>query len=107
MKPPAPVIFRIHRPSLAAVNTASARLSAGLGILTGFKEGSFERKVDGEYVAFSAINGEPNYYPEWKTWVEANAADLVMLLAARVFDAPSSITEKEDEDEEGEDIEGK
>lgn len=89
------------------LNHAKARLDAGMGILTGFKVGSFERVVDGKHVAFSSVEGEENYYPEWRKWVEKNADDLVMLLAARVFDAPSSISSDQEGEEEEEDIEGK
>lgn len=97
----------VRKKNKVEMNTAQARLTSGLDILTGFKIGAFERKVDGRYVAFSAVDGEPDYYPEWKQWVEKNAADLVMLLAARVFDAPSCLSDVDAESEEGEDIEGK
>ena len=88
------------------MNHTAARLEAGMKILTGFSGDSFERKVDGKYVPMSSIESDGNYYPDWKLWVEKNAGDLVMLMAARVFDAPSHIQDVEQE-EEGEDIEGK
>jgi hypothetical protein len=97
----------VRKKNKVEMNTAGARLTAGMGILTGFQVGAFERKFDGQYVAFSAVEGEANYYPEWKQWIEKNAADLVMLLAARVFDAPSTIATTDQEEEEGEDIAGK
>jgi len=86
-------------------NQAEARLKYGLKVLTGFVHGSFERNIDGNYVAFTWEEGCENYLPEWKSWIENNAGDLVMLLAGHVFDSPAVITDKDKED--GEDIEGK
>jgi len=83
-------------------NHAAARLNGGMTILTGFKKGAFERKVDGKYVAFDFVPGNPDYYDAWQDWVKQNAADLVMLLAARVYDTSASIqTEEVEEDLEG------
>jgi len=78
------------------MRTAQARLESGMKILTGFRVGDFERKVDGEYVAFSPVDGDENYFPDWRKWLEDNADDIVMLLAARVFDAPTSLPEEEE-----------
>jgi len=89
-------------------NHAAARLTAGLNILTGFSDDSFERKVDGRYVPISCIEGDANYYPAWREWVKVNASDLVMLMAARVFDGSATITTEDEKDESpDEDIEGK
>lgn len=73
-----------------------ARLKFGLEILVGFKEGDFERKVDGKDVPMASEPGSANYYEDWKPWVQANAADLVMLMAAHVFDSPAEIDDGED-----------
>ena len=90
-------------------NQAAARLEFGLKILQGFGDGDFERKVDGRFVAFSWREGSENFYPEWKQWIAAHAGDLVMLLAAHVYDVSAVITEADDaeSDRDGEDIEGK
>jgi len=88
-------------------NHAAARLNAGMVIITGFSGDSFERKVDGRYVPMSAIESDGNYFPEWRDWVRQNAADLVMLLAARVYDTSASIPNEEDEGEDEGDLEGK
>jgi len=87
-------------------NQAAARLESGMTILVGFKEGGFERKVEEKYVPFTWKEGSENYYPEWKTWLMKNAADLIMLLAAQVFDV-SAIIAKGEEGKEEESIEGK
>lgn len=82
-------------------NQAQARLEAGLAIITGFREGDFERVVGQGYQAFSWREGADNYFPEWKNWLAEHAGDLLMLLAAQVFDVSAHISEGEDE------IEGK
>jgi hypothetical protein len=98
----------VRKNNKVELRTAQARQDAGMKILTGFKTGSFERKVEGEYEEFSSVEGAANYFPEWRKWIEKNAADLVMLLAARVFDAPSALADGDQEEEdEGEEIEGK
>ncbi len=74
-----------------------ARLKYGLHILTGIREGDFERRdADGKYIALSSDKESPNYYPEWKGWLRKNAADLVMLLGMHVFDISGEIEEPED-----------
>jgi len=83
-------------------NQAEARLVHGLKILTGFREGDFTRDVNGEKnVPYSSDKSSPHYLETWKEEVEAGAADLVMLLAAHVFDASAEINAGEEE------IEGK
>ena len=82
-------------------NQAQARLEAGLTIITGFKEGDFERLVDSGYQPFSCREGAANYYPEWRNWLAEHADDLLMLLAAQVFDVSAHVSDGEDE------IEGK
>ncbi|HHL33920.1 MAG TPA: hypothetical protein ENJ30_06105 [Desulfobulbaceae bacterium] len=74
-----------------------ARLKYGLHILTGIREGDFERSNGkGGYVAISSDKQSPNYYPEWKAWLRKNAADLVMLLGMHVFDVSGEIEEPEE-----------
>jgi hypothetical protein len=67
---------------------AEARVKYGAIILTGFREGDFERVADGKRVPLSSDPKSPRYCQDWKEQVVANAADLVMALAAHVFDAP-------------------
>jgi hypothetical protein len=75
---------------------AEARLKYGSLVLTGFKTGDFEKKVKDKYVAMASDAADPLYDPDWKVWANVNAADLVMLLAAHVFDAPAEIASSED-----------
>ena len=73
-----------------------ARLKYGMKVIAGFKTGDFERLQDDDYVAMASDPSDPLYFEGWKDWVQANAADLVMLLAAHVFDAPAEIDDSED-----------
>jgi len=77
-------------------NQAEARLVSGLKILTGFREGDFVRDVLGAAQPYSSDKNSPHYLEEWKTEVEAGASDLIMLLAAHVFDASAEIVDPED-----------
>lgn len=77
--------------------SVETRLKFGLKILVGFREGDFERRVDGKWVPMSS-DGPPseNYYPEWKEHVEKYASDLVEHLAMRVFDLPVGVPDDEE-----------
>lgn len=86
------------------INTAEARLKHGLRILTGFREGDFVRSEGGKEIPYSWDKGSPNYLPTWKEEIERGAADLVMLLAAHVFDGSAEINM--DDDDDGADIVG-
>ena len=77
-------------------NQAEARLTYGLKILTGFREGDFVRDALGAAVPYSSDKNSPHYLEEWKKELEAGASDLVMLLAAHVFDASAEIVDNED-----------
>lgn len=81
---------------------AETRLKYGAMILEGFREGDFTRKRDGRTVPMSSDPQSPQYVPDWKDQVVAGAGDIVMLLAAHVFDAPA---ETEEPDIDGEDAE--
>lgn len=63
------------------------RLKYGNKILTGFREGDFTAEVSGEEKPISSEPTSPNYFQDWKEQVNCQAADLIMLLAAHVFDA--------------------
>jgi len=76
---------------------ASARLKYGLDILVGIREGDFTRDVDGrKNVPYASDPASTNYLETWKDEVAAGAGDLVMLLAAHVFDASAEIQTGED-----------
>lgn len=74
---------------------AEARMKYGAQILTGFREGDFVREESGRTVAFSSDQTSPNYRADWKEELEKWAADLIMLLAAHVFDASAEIDEQD------------
>ncbi len=75
---------------------SEARLKYGMKILTGIGEGDFERKVDEKHMLISSEAGAEHYYEDWKPWMQEHAGDLVMLLAAHVFDSPAEINDAED-----------
>jgi len=77
-------------------NQAEARMTYGLKILTGFREGDFVRDVLGAAAPYSSDRNSQNYLEEWKKELEAGASDLIMLLAAHVFDASAEIVDAED-----------
>jgi len=87
----------------------AARLKYGARILTGFREGDFERKQDGVYRPMASDPQSEHYAPDWKEYLVEHAADLVMLLAGHVFDVSAGIEQPENEEEPdqapGEDVE--
>ena len=81
------------------------RLEHGKKILTGFREGDFERYIDGKWTFISSNPRSDHYDPSWKDLVAEQAPDLIETLAVHVFDASSQVIQQEVEDD-GEDIEG-
>jgi hypothetical protein len=89
----------------ALVNTTGEnRLEHGKKILTGFREGDFEKEVDGAWVPISSDPQSKNYDPDWKKIVAAQAPDLVELLAVHVFDAGSQVINPAPAETGGEDV---
>lgn len=86
------------------------RLEHGIKILTGFRDGDFQKVVDGNAVDFSSDQKSKNYDPEWKKLVEDQASDLIETLAFQVFDGSSQVitpdNSLDEDDESGEDTEG-
>jgi len=70
-----------------------ARLKYGARILTGFRAGDFERKQGGAYVPMASDPQSEHYAADWKEHLVKYAPDLIMVLAAHVFDAPAEIGE--------------
>lgn len=60
------------------------RVNYGLLILTGFKDGDFE-KAPRQPIA--SDQESPNYDPGWKSLVKQYAADVLEMLAVHVFEA--------------------
>jgi len=96
--------------------SVETRLKYGLRILTGFRTGDFEIEVDGAWVPISSDADSEHYSKDWRAVVSDQAADLVELLAIRVFDTsvqladPDAVKEAgapDDKEEEGEDLEKK
>ncbi|MEN8134329.1 MAG: hypothetical protein ABFS18_02165 [Thermodesulfobacteriota bacterium] len=79
------------------VKKGEARQEYGLKILTGFRFGDFGQRVAAAVggaeneKSFSHEPDHPDYLENWKDLVLESGADLVELLAARVFDMPCSI----------------
>lgn len=81
------------------------RLEHGAKILTGFREGDFEKQADGKWVPISSDPKSKHYDPDWKNIVCKQAPDLIETLAVHVFDASSQVVQPGPETE-GEDTEG-
>lgn len=95
-----------RRRSRIVFRTAEARLKYGAKILTGFRSGDFERKIDGRWVPMASDPQSEHYFEDWKAHLVKHAGDLIMLLAAHVFDAPAEVEEPDDADDiPGEDAE--
>lgn len=89
----------------ALVNTTGEnRLEHGKKIMTGFRDGDFEKKVGGEWVPISSDPQAKNYDPDWKKIVADQAADLIELLAVHVFDAGSQVINPAPAETGGEDV---
>lgn len=76
------------------------RLEFGMKILTGIREGDFEKQVDGSWVTFDSDEKSNRYDPDWKDRVGKDGADLVMLLAAQVFEGSAHVSDPDDEDDD-------
>ncbi|MCK5099337.1 MAG: hypothetical protein KAR45_14605, partial [Desulfobacteraceae bacterium] len=60
----------------------------GKKILKGFREGDFERQDEkGKWIVISSDPKSKNHDPDWRKHVQAQASDLIELLAVHVFDA--------------------
>jgi hypothetical protein len=78
------------------------RIKFGALIMTGFREGDIIVKEAGQKIAISSDPGSPNYRSDWKDRWKLKAADLLMLLAAHVFDVSAETEDPElDADEAG------
>jgi hypothetical protein len=77
---------------------AEARMCYGMKILVGIREGDFMRMASGQPVPMSSDPSSPHYTPEWAQEMEAGCADLIMALAAQVFDVTPRVAVQEDEE---------
>jgi hypothetical protein len=87
-------------------NTVANRVASGKLIMTGLRDGDFERADGDSYRPISSSPGAENYYPNWADWMEEHCSDVLVALAIRVFELPVTTWSKEaDEAEAGEDLE--
>ena len=85
--------------SKIVTRTVETRLKFGAKILEGIRTGDFEKKKDGKWVPISSDPKSENYWPTWKEHLKQHAADVIELLAIRVFDVPVQALSDEDDDE--------
>jgi len=76
-----------------------ARRKYGTSILTGFKDGSFDR---GKGRPISSDPASSHYEPAWKAFVKKYALDVIELLAVMVFEASLSNVDPENDEPKGE-----
>lgn len=85
------------------------RLKYGLKILSGFREGDFEDKIDGRFAPLASDPKSAHYAPDWKDRIQKNAPDIIEVFAAHIFEGPAEVeaeTLSESQDEtEAEDAE--
>ena len=84
------------------LHQAEARLVWGRKVVGGSRDGDFLRRVDGRPVAMSSDPSSPDYFDGWKDEIAAGCGDLVMALAAVVFEGGAEIATPEDEVTAGE-----
>ena len=86
--------------------TGENRHKHGKAILKGWREGDFGEEIDGKTVVVSSDPKSPNYREDWKEWFCIHNADLVDILAIKVFeqsaddDAGEDLPDGEDEDKD-------
>ncbi len=82
-------------------NSIACRVAGGKQIITGLREGDFERKDEaGNYVPISTDKNSPHYYEDWPDWMETHCSDILTALAIRVFEVPVVAGVDEDEEED-------
>lgn len=81
-----------------------ARLTYGLKILVGIRDGDFVRQADAgsSLLPMSSDPNSPDYCADWKQSMEDGCADLIMALAGHVFDGTPRLADAEEEDVSGE-----
>lgn len=86
-------------------NSAANRVEFGARILTGLREGDFERAagVD-DFVPISTNEKDKNYFPDWREWMLENCSDVLTMLSIRVFEM--SVTPSSEEFPAGDDDAG-
>lgn len=89
-------------------NSVQVRVDFGKKILTGLRDGDFERLVDDDYKPISTEKNSQNYYEDWPEWMETHCDDVLTALAIRVFEAPvsvgSSVSDNDGDEDDEEDL---
>jgi len=75
-------------------NFQETRIKYGEKIITGFRDGDFGVVKGDAVVPISSKVGSDNYFEDWKQIIKENAADVLELLAATVFDDALDITKE-------------
>jgi hypothetical protein len=87
-------------------NSAANRVDSGKRILTGLREGDFERAVgDDQYQPIATEPGHKDFYEDWPNWMEEHCSDVLTMLAIRVFELSVTPGSEEETEVEGEDVE--
>ena len=79
-------------------NSVSNRVAHASSILTGLREGDFERKDGDLYIPISTDTQSEYYHPEWRQWMEDNCSDILTMVAVRVFEMPVTLAVKADKE---------
>ena len=85
-----------------SLHQVEARMTWGLKILVGIRDGNFLRMENDKAVRMSSDPASPDYYEGWKEEMENGCGDLVMALATLVFDGGVDVATAEDEAAAGE-----
>jgi hypothetical protein len=82
---------QIRKGKVFVDNTIVNKADFGARIITGVREGDFERLGDnGQYLPISSDQQSEYYYPEWREWMAEHCNDILMVIAYRAFEVPVS-----------------
>ena len=79
-------------------NLTSARVEWGSQILEGFKEGSFQERINGEAKDISTDPNHPGFKEDWKEWIKRFAPDILELLCIHAFERTETGSGQESEE---------
>lgn len=67
------------------------QVEIGLRLITGLRDGDFERDVAGEWVPLSSNPDSPHYFADWKAWLREYAPDLVEPFTVHIFNRQTTV----------------
>jgi len=76
----------------------SARMQWGSEILEGFKEGSFQKRINGEVKDISTDPDHPGFKEDWKEWIKRFAPDILEVLCIHAFEGSETRSGQEVEE---------